>query len=471
MQRSGTNGSSASRRSDDPAEAGSGFDAQLCQEHLAQLGRVHPRAAQERRQHAVRVVEQRQHEVRCARGAVAVAIGELRGGRDHTLPTLGHARIGGRRGARHCLARGRRGGSGFARARLEDRAEAVEHTLGVHFEGRERLGQRPVGFLHQRREQMVGSEPRVRHLLRSADGELERARSALVKTHVDGEKAHFSRRKPLLERATDRRDVGADTLQHLRGDRRRLTLAVGRQEPEGEVGGADLVHPLALGDESGAVESGPQLGLKSVLHDGEGVGGAIGGDILTRGGAGARYSAPTMRMRCKEALYLRPWAFGDEPNLVRHANHRQVWRNLRDRFPHPYTDTDARVWVAIVGEMDPLTQFAIEYRGEAVGGIGFDRGHDVYARSAEVGFWLGPTLWGKGIVSAALQTLTEHAFATTDLVRLEAGVVAWNPASARVLEKVGYTLEGRLVHSVFKDGEFADRLIYARLRDTTTPVT
>jgi len=42
---------------------------------------------------------------------------------------------------------------------------------------------------------------------------------------------------------------------------------------------------------------------------------------------------------------LRPWRRGDEPSLVRYANNRNIWRNLRDRFPHPYTAADADAWI------------------------------------------------------------------------------------------------------------------------------
>jgi RimJ/RimL family protein N-acetyltransferase len=60
--------------------------------------------------------------------------------------------------------------------------------------------------------------------------------------------------------------------------------------------------------------------------------------------------------------------------------------------------------------------------------------------------------------------MTEYAFATFDICRLEAGVFEWNPASARVLEKAGYALEGRSRSAVVKDGRLGDRLIYALVR-------
>ena len=161
---------------------------------------------------------------------------------------------------------------------------------------------------------------------------------------------------------------------------------------------------------------------------------------------------------------LRPWRRGDEPSLVLHANNRSVWLNLRDRFPHPYTAKDADEWIAHAGSQAPVLNFAIVVDGAAVGGTGLELGTDVFRRSGEVGYWLGPPFWGRGIATEALRAVTDYAFTTLDICRLEAGVFAWNPASARVLEKVGYVLEGRSRLAVTKAGRTGDRLLYALVR-------
>jgi ribosomal-protein-alanine N-acetyltransferase len=169
------------------------------------------------------------------------------------------------------------------------------------------------------------------------------------------------------------------------------------------------------------------------------------------------------RIAC-ERCELRGWLADDVPSLVRHANNRNVWRNLRDRFPNPYTLADAQAWVAIAGHRVPETGFVIAVAGEAVGGIGIELQTDIYRRSAEIGYWLGESFWGRGIATEAVRAMSEHAFAEFDLCRLYAKVFEWNPASARVLEKAGYTLEGRLRQSVTKDGQTIDEMLYARLR-------
>lgn len=166
---------------------------------------------------------------------------------------------------------------------------------------------------------------------------------------------------------------------------------------------------------------------------------------------------------------IRNWDPRDRNSLVRHANSRRVWRNLKDRFPHPYTARDAQDWIGRATAASPQTAFAIAVGGEAVGGIGLDLQTDVFRRSAEIGFWLGEAYWGRGIATEAVRAMTDFAFSNFDLCRVYAGVFEWNPASMRVLEKAGYVCEGRLRKSVTKDGQTIDQLLYAIIRESTVP--
>lgn len=161
---------------------------------------------------------------------------------------------------------------------------------------------------------------------------------------------------------------------------------------------------------------------------------------------------------------LRAWRSEDVASLVRHADDRAVSINLRDRFPHPYTRADAASWIDLVAAQEPQRHFAIVVDGEAAGGIGFDPRTDVNRRTAEVGYWVGRVHWGRGIATEALVAIVDYAFSTFDLVRLEASVYEWNPASARVLEKAGFHLEARLEKRVVKDGRTIDELLYALVR-------
>jgi RimJ/RimL family protein N-acetyltransferase len=78
---------------------------------------------------------------------------------------------------------------------------------------------------------------------------------------------------------------------------------------------------------------------------------------------------------------------------------------------------------------------------------------------------LGEAHWGKGITTDAVRVLTGYGFDELRLVRIFARVFEWNAASARVLEKAGYTLEARHLKAIVKDGQVIDEFTYALIRD------
>jgi RimJ/RimL family protein N-acetyltransferase len=163
---------------------------------------------------------------------------------------------------------------------------------------------------------------------------------------------------------------------------------------------------------------------------------------------------------------VRPWQPDDASSLAHHADDRRIWRNLRDRFPHPYTRADAEAFIAMARAMSPVTFFAIAIDGNAVGGIGYTLHDDVERVSAEIGYWLGAAFWRRGVMTSALAALTSFAFDRhAELRRIYAVPYAWSDASIRVLEKTGYHLEGRMRQSAIKDGQVTDQLLYAILRD------
>src|SRR5690242_13992825 len=115
---------------------------------------------------------------------------------------------------------------------------------------------------------------------------------------------------------------------------------------------------------------------------------------------------------------VRPWRMSDLTSLVKHADNLNVARHLRDRFPHPYTAGDARRFLDAIAMARPITTFAIDVNGEAVGGIGFSPGTDVERFSAEIGYWLAETCWGRGIVPEALALVSDYAFTACNVLRL-----------------------------------------------------
>ncbi len=168
-----------------------------------------------------------------------------------------------------------------------------------------------------------------------------------------------------------------------------------------------------------------------------------------------------MKLNCRICI-IRSWEEGDEESLVHQANNRQIWLNLRDSFPHPYALSDAKWWIQHAKNQNPQTDFAIDVSGDAVGGISLVLHDDIERCSAEIGYWLGESFWGQGIMTAALKTLTEYGFKEFNLTRIYALPFSRNAFSVKVLEKAGYVFEGVLRRSAIKDGEIIDQLMYAR---------
>jgi [ribosomal protein S5]-alanine N-acetyltransferase len=160
---------------------------------------------------------------------------------------------------------------------------------------------------------------------------------------------------------------------------------------------------------------------------------------------------------------LRTWRAADKDDLVRAANNRKVWRNMTHTFPHPYTERDADLWLAIAADPGASIQLAIDLDGLAVGGIGVIAGEGIFASTAQFGYWLGEPHWGRGIGSAAASTLAERIGRERLFARLEAQVFEWNPASMRVLERAGFEREAVLRCAATKDGYLIDTLLYARV--------
>lgn len=165
-----------------------------------------------------------------------------------------------------------------------------------------------------------------------------------------------------------------------------------------------------------------------------------------------------------EKFILRPFRPEDAESIAHHANNKNVWRNLRDAFPYPYSTDNAREWIdGIIGE-GLGTEAVIEINGQAAGAIGVHPGSDVNRLQAEFGYWLGEEFWGRGIMSAAATEFVKYVFQNFSFERLQSFVFEWNMASARVLEKTGFTLDARLRKSVYKDCQLIDCFLYSRLR-------
>ena len=82
---------------------------------------------------------------------------------------------------------------------------------------------------------------------------------------------------------------------------------------------------------------------------------------------------------------------------------------------------------------------------------------------AELGYWIGVPFWNRGYATEAAEAVMRFGFDELGLNRIQAGHFARNPASGRVMEKLGMTLEAVRREHVLKDDELEDLVLYAVL--------
>jgi [ribosomal protein S5]-alanine N-acetyltransferase len=164
------------------------------------------------------------------------------------------------------------------------------------------------------------------------------------------------------------------------------------------------------------------------------------------------------------SFHLRPLTPADAGSMAAYANNYNIWRNVRDYFPHPYKLEDAVSFILSNEGITPPINLCIEYEGACAGVIGFIPQEDVYSKTADLGYWLGEPFWGKGIMTAAVHKTVEYIFSQFDVVRIHAGIFDWNGASMRVLEKAGFRKECVFEQSVYKDGQLINEHRYSILK-------
>jgi RimJ/RimL family protein N-acetyltransferase len=169
-------------------------------------------------------------------------------------------------------------------------------------------------------------------------------------------------------------------------------------------------------------------------------------------------------MKISENIILRKWQEKDVKSLAKNANNKKIHDNLRDSFPYPYTELAAKQWIEIVKNENPVNNFAIEYKGNAVGGIGLIKQEDIFRKNAEIGYWLGEKYWNKGITTKALKAMIDYSFNNFDIIRLFAHVFESNVASIRVMRKCGFKEEARMKDAVIKNNIVQNCLIYSLLK-------
>lgn len=169
----------------------------------------------------------------------------------------------------------------------------------------------------------------------------------------------------------------------------------------------------------------------------------------------------TMRLR------LRQFVLADAPTVRELAGHRDVAKTTLN-IPHPYEDGMAEDWIRKQGDAiatGDLLPFAITLRsdGTLIGAISL--GINKRSRWAELGYWIGKPFWNNGYCTEAARALVDYGFGPLGLNRIQARHMSRNPASGRVMHKLGMKYEGTHRQAAFRFGLFDDLVMYAVLSE------
>jgi [ribosomal protein S5]-alanine N-acetyltransferase len=160
-------------------------------------------------------------------------------------------------------------------------------------------------------------------------------------------------------------------------------------------------------------------------------------------------------------LKLRPYHEEDIDQMLPLIGAREVAVTTL-RIPHPYTEKDAREFIAATRQGNELRRAIIlRNTGRLIGGVGLNV-EDSHSR-AELGYWIGVPYWGQGYATEASLAMLRYGFERLRLNRIFASHFAGNEASARVLKKLGMRFEGSQRDHIRKWDRFIDLELYGML--------
>ena len=142
-----------------------------------------------------------------------------------------------------------------------------------------------------------------------------------------------------------------------------------------------------------------------------------------------------------ERLLLRQPNTGDIGSIIAIAGDWEVSRRL-GRVPHPYHEKDALFFLENVVPHEWTWAITWLESGELVGMVGLAPGQ-LGENAAELGYYVARKAWGRGIATEAGRAVVRYGFDTLKLPRLTSGYFVDNPASGRVLSKLGFVETGR----------------------------
>jgi len=173
-----------------------------------------------------------------------------------------------------------------------------------------------------------------------------------------------------------------------------------------------------------------------------------------------------------ERLILRPFRTADAPAVERFAGAWEV-ADTTLNIPHPYPAGAAEAWIEThqgawdAGERLALAISPADAPDNLIGAIGLSL--DAQHARGELGYWISLEMWGRGYATEASHAIIAFGFDVLGLNRIQARHFLRNPASGRVLQKLGMIFEGVQRQAFRRWEKFEDVAVYAILAGDRVP--
>jgi [ribosomal protein S5]-alanine N-acetyltransferase len=173
---------------------------------------------------------------------------------------------------------------------------------------------------------------------------------------------------------------------------------------------------------------------------------------------------PTLKT---ERLILRPFSLDDARDVQRLAGEKDIAKTTLT-IPHPYEDGKAEEWIGthqkdFVGGTQVVFAIVKQKENELIGAIGLSSIKKEF-ENAELGYWIGKEFWGKGYCTEAARAVLKYGFDELGLNRIHSHHFGSNPASGKIMQKVGMTYEGTMRQHIKKWDKFEDAVCFGILK-------
>ncbi len=163
-----------------------------------------------------------------------------------------------------------------------------------------------------------------------------------------------------------------------------------------------------------------------------------------------------------DRVFLRPITVSDQEFIYKGLSHPDVIKYYGVHFESYEATAEQMRWYA--EEAQYWWVICMKEGMKLAGAVGLNDVSKVH-KKAEIGMWLLPEFWGQGIMQEVMPSICSYGFQELDLNRIEGFIESNNLQCKKAMSKLAFDYEGTMRSCEFKDGQFIDVDIYAKIKE------